>query len=123
MELCNIKITSVEQLSDFSTAYMKGEIKMNLSKAARDLNCDRITARRYLNGFVPTGKRKKYLDDFKDLMLNYLNDSNRHFDYIDHLYYFMKREHDIKCAKSTFNRYIRNDEQLNKAFRELICWV
>ena len=119
MELCNIKITSVEQLSDFSTAYMKGEIKMNLSKVARDLNCDRKTARRYLNGFVPTGKRKrkKYLDDFKDLMLNYLNDSNRHFDYIDHLYYFMKREHDIKCAKSTFNRYIRNDEQLNKAFR------
>lgn len=120
MELCNIEITCVEQLADFSTAYRKGEIKLNISKIARELNCDRKTAKRYLNGFVPcdTRTRKKYLDDYKDLMLSYLKDSNRHFDYIDHLFYFMKREHDIKCVKSTFNRYIRNDEQLNAAFRK-----
>lgn len=118
MKVYSIKINSVEQLSDFSAAYLKGELKMNLSKVARELNCDRKTVRRYLQGHVPkkTRTRTRYLDSYRDTMLEYLNDSNRHFDYIDHLYYFMKREHQITCAKSTFNRYIRNDEQLNKAF-------
>jgi transposase len=115
-----MKINSVEQLIDFSTAYLKGEISMNLSKVARELNCDRKTVRRYLQGNVPkkTRNRTKYLDKYRDTMLKYLNDSNRHFDYIDHLYYFMKREHQITCVKSTFNRYIRNDDQLNKAFKQ-----
>lgn len=120
MELYSIKINSVEQLIDFSTVYLKGELKMNLSKVARDLNCDRKTVRRYLKGDVPkkTRNRTKYLDEYRDVMLQYLNDSYRRFDYIDHLYYFMKREHQITCVKSTFNRYIRNDDQLNKAFKK-----
>ena len=92
MELYSIKINSVEQLIDFSTVYLKGELKMNLSKVARDLNCDRKTVRRYLKGDVPkkTRNRTKYLDEYRDVMLQYLNDSYRRFDYIDHLYYFMK---------------------------------
>ena len=120
MEFYSIKINSVEQLIDFSTVYLKGELKMNLSKVARDLNCDRKTVRRYLKGDVPkkTRNRTKYLDEYRDVMLQYLNDSYRRFDYIDHLYYFMKREHQITCVKSTFNRYIRNDDQLNKAFKK-----
>lgn len=51
-------------------------------------------------------------------MLSYLYDSPRHFSYIDHLFYFMQREHHITCARSTFYRYIVNDEDLRLSFQK-----
>lgn len=57
------------------------------------------------------------MDEFREIILNYLKDSNRHFEYIDHLYYFMKREHAITCCRTTLNRYIRSDIELNQAFK------
>lgn len=115
-----MNINCFSQLLDFSTAYLKGEIKMNISKLARNLHCDRKTIRKYLQGHEPkkTRTRSKYLDSYRELILGYLKDSNRHFDYIDHLYYFIKREHFITCTKSTFYRYIRNDEELYKVFKK-----
>ncbi|MGX7078328.1 hypothetical protein ACWOBI_09190, partial [Globicatella sanguinis] len=106
-EIAKITITSLDDLSRLSEWYQKGELKLNLSKIARELNCDRKTVKKRLEGVIPktTRKRKKYLDEFKPLMLSYLHDSTRHFSYIDHLFYFMKREHHITCARSTFYRY------------------
>ena len=42
---------------------------------------------------------------------------NREIDCIDHIYYFMKREHTITCTRSTFFRYIKNNEELNSKFK------
>ena len=83
------------------------------------MECDRKTVKNYLNGHIPkkTRKRTKYLDAYRDLILHYLKDSYRHFDYIDHLYYFMKREHNITCTRTTFNRYIRNNEDMYTLFK------
>ena len=44
-------------------------------------------------------------------------DEQRNFDCIDHIYYFMKREHTITCTRSTFFRYIKNNEELNSKFK------
>ena len=44
-------------------------------------------------------------------------DEQRNFDYIDHSYYFMKREHGITCTRSTFFRYIKDNEELNSKFK------
>ena len=44
-------------------------------------------------------------------------DEQRNFDYIDHIYYFMKREHGITCTRSTFFRYIKDNEELSKKFK------
>lgn len=48
--------------------------------------------------------------------MNYLDDKYRSFDYIDHFFKFMKREHNITCSRSSFSRYIKNDEELSKKF-------
>lgn len=119
-EIVRITITTFDDLSRLSEWYQKGAIKLNLSKIARELNCDRKTVKRRLEGVVPktTRKRGKYLDDFKPLMLSYLQDTTRHFSYIDHLFYFMRREHYITCARSTFYRYIVNDEDLIQSFKQ-----
>ena len=47
-----IKINNLIELSHLSTAYLKGELKLNISKIARELECDRKTVKNYLNGLV-----------------------------------------------------------------------
>ncbi len=119
MNTVTIKITDLDQALMLSQAYKKGDIKMNVSKLARELNCSRKTLSRRLNGIAPkyTRNRCKYLDAYKDLIYKYLCDEQRTFDYIDHLYYFMKREHGITCTRSTFYRYIKDHEELDKQFK------
>lgn len=68
-------------------------------------------------GQKKTRHRRKYLDTYKSIIVELLNDSSRTFDYIDHLYRFMKREYQVTCSRLTFNRYIRNDSELNKLFK------
>ncbi len=118
-EVIEVRIDKLNQLVHFSKAYKEGSLQMNVSRIARELKCDRKTVRNRLHGKTPTKTRnkKKYLDEFRENMLNYLKDSNRHFEYMDHLYYFMKREHSITCCRTTLNRYIRNDSELSKAFK------
>lgn len=92
------EINILSELSNLSKAYLQGELKLNISKIARKLKWDRKTVKNYLIGHVPknTRNRTKYLDAYKDLILHYLKDPHRHFDCIDHLYYFMKHEHNIQ---------------------------
>ncbi len=109
MNTAVIKINSLDQALMLSRAYKEGEIKLNVSKLARELNCSRKTLSRRLNGIAPkkTRNRKRYLDDYKHLIYKYLCDEQRNFDYIDHIYYFMKREHGITCTRSTFFSILR----------------
>lgn len=113
-------ITKKEDLVLLSPAYRKGELKLNISELSRELKVDRKTIRNYLNGKMPKRKRnrKKYLDEYKELIKKLLNDEKREFLYIDHLYRYLVREHNINCNRVTFNRYIRTNEELNKLFKE-----
>ena len=57
-------ITTINDLSMFSKAYKEGLIKVNISKIAKELNKDRKTIRKYLEGYTPkeTRDRIKYLE-------------------------------------------------------------
>ncbi len=113
------QITKLEDLLMFSKAYKEGMIKLNISKLARDLNKDRKTIRKYLNGEVPkqTRERIKYLDEHRDYIVHVLSDKMQSFDYIEHLFNYLKREKGITCSRSTFSRYIRLDEELSSLFK------
>lgn len=113
-------IKEKEELALLSKAYKKGEIKLNKTQLAQKLNVDRKTVSKYLNGEIPkkNRNRSKYLDTYKDAIKEVLNDDNRVFDYVDHLYRFMKREYKIKCNRVTFNRYIRSDIDLSNLFKK-----
>ena len=112
-------ITSINDLAIFSKAYKKGLIKMNISKLARDLNKDRKTIKKYLEGYTPkeTRDRVKYLDEYREYIIQVLSDKYQSFDYIDHLFKYLKREKGITCSRVTLNRYIREDEELNSLFK------
>lgn len=113
-------INTIEDLRLFSKAFREGLImKPNISKLAKTLNVDRKTVRKTLNGFIPsqTKKRTKYLDPFRDTILELLNDEYREFEYIKHLYNYMKREEKITCSYSSFRRFIVTDDGLSKLFK------
>jgi len=109
------EVTNSKDLLLFSKAYKEGKIKVNVSKIARNLNNDRKTVRKYLNGYTPkkTRNRVMYLDKFRDYIFEVLNDKYQVFDYIDHLFKYLEREKRITCSRTTLNRYIRKDEKLN----------
>ena len=113
------QITKIEDLLMFSKAYKEGMISLNISKLANHLNKDRKTVKRYLEGNVPkkTRERIKYLDEHRDYIVEILNDKYQSFDYIEHLFNYLKREKQITCSRSTLNRYIRKDEELNALFK------
>ena len=96
----------------FSNAYKEGLIKVNISKIAKELNKDRKTIKKYLEGYTPkeTRDRVKYLDEHRDYIKEVLSDKYQSFDYIDHLFKYLKREKGITCSRVTLNRYIREDK-------------
>lgn len=112
-------IDTIHDLALFADAYKKGHFKVNISKLSKELNKDRKTVKKYLNGYIPKANRNrsKYLDNYREVIIGLLSDRFRSFDYIDHLYYYLVREHGIECSRSTLNRCIRNDEVLDGLFR------
>jgi transposase len=112
------QIERIEDLLLFSKAYKEGLIQVNVSKLARNLGKDRKTIRKYLKGEAPkkTRQRIKYLDLHRQYIIDVLNDKRRSFDYVDHLFRYLKRERGITCSRTTLNRYIRTDQELNELF-------
>lgn len=112
-------IGDINDLLMFSSAYKEGIIKLNISKLSRELDKDPKTIRKYLKGEVPktTRTRIKYLDEYREYIIQVLSDKYQSFDYIDHLFKYLKRERGITCTRSTLNRYIRNDIKLNELFK------
>jgi transposase/putative transposon-encoded protein len=111
-------IKQIEDLLLFSKAYQEGLIQVNVSKLARHLGKDRKTVKNYLNGYTPkkTRQRIKYLDHYREYIIEVLTDKYQSFDYIDHLFKYLKREKGITCSRTTLNRYIRIDDELNELF-------
>lgn len=114
------EIKTIDELCKFADLIEKGIVsKPNISKIAKEFGCDRKTVRKRLKGIVPskTRKRKKYLDNFRDLIINLLNDKYRQFDYYKHLYLFLKREYSLECSYGTLKKYIQNDPELSSLFK------
>lgn len=113
-------ITELTELGLFKKIYSKGGRLLNVSKISREFGKDRKTIRKYLKGHIPktTRDRSKYLDEYKKIIEEVLKDKYQSFEYLDHLFQYMKREHKIKCSRSTFSRYIRLDDQLSGLFKQ-----
>ncbi|MEA3423286.1 MAG: hypothetical protein U9Q80_05795 [Bacillota bacterium] len=96
---------------------MEMSINYSLIKSIEDI---RLLSHAYLNGKTSstTRKRTKYLDEYRDLILKLITDKHRTFDYIDHLHNYLVREHKIVCSRSTLNRYVRMDDEINLLFNK-----
>lgn len=119
MTFNTVNISCIEDLVYYSKLIERGVVKMpNISKLARSLNKNRRTIRKALSGIVPKKTRDKssYLDEHRSLIVTLLTDKFKKFEYYQHLYNYLVREHQLECSYSSLKRYIQRDEELNKYF-------
>lgn len=94
-------------------------MKINKSKLARDLNVDRRTIDKYLNGYQPnnTRKRKSKIDDYYDVIKLLLSDETpQKFYYKRVLWQYLKDNHGMSCAESSFRAYISRKPEFQQYF-------
>src|SRR5690625_1088647 len=94
-------------------------MKINKSKLARDLNVDRRTIDKYLNGYQPsnTRKRKSKIDNYYEVIKHLLSDETpQKFYYKRVLWQYLKDNHGLDCSESSFRGYISRKPKFQKYF-------
>jgi hypothetical protein len=116
-----IEIRCVTDLPKLKLLMENLNMKINKSKLARELNVDRRTIDKYLNGYVPHGKRKRNskIDDYYNVITLLLSkDSKQFFYYKRVLWQYLKDNHGLECSQSNFRAYISNRPEFQAYFTE-----
>jgi transposase len=115
-----IKVNSLEDLHKLKTIMEVNNLKVNKSQIARELGVDARTVGKYLNGYVKpsTRNRKSPIDDFKPIIESLLSEESiQVFYYKRVLWQYLKDNHGLTCAQSSFRRYISNNPEFNDYFK------
>lgn len=80
----NISLSCLEDLSKYGKLFKEENVKINKSKIARNLNVDRRTVTKYLNGYSkPTTRCKKTkLDEYDALITHLISSTTQKFYYV-----------------------------------------
>lgn len=116
-----IEIHSLSDLPKFKTLMESLGMKINKSQLARDLNVDRRTIDKYLNGLIPkkTRKRGSKIDKYYDVISHLLSkESKQIFYYKRVLWQYLKDNHGLECSQSAFRAYISRKPEFQAYFSE-----
>ncbi|EIA21412.1 IS21 family transposase [Listeria fleischmannii] len=121
----NINTTmEIKSLSDLPRLQLLMEnlnMKINKSQLARELQTDRRTIDKYLNGFVPktTRQKKSKIDPYYPIICQLLSTETKQvFYYKRILWQYLKDQHGLSCSVSNFRSYIQNHPELNAYFKQ-----
>lgn len=115
----SVEVKTLTDLPRLKIILEATNLKPNMSKIARDMSCDRRTAKRYYEGDFPNGKRDKpsYLDVYYDTIKELLGpDSIQVFYFKSSLWRYLMREKILDCPQSTFRGYISSRPELQAYF-------
>lgn len=115
-----IEINNLEDLHKLRPVMEVNNLKINKSQIARELGVDPRTVGKYLNGYVKpsTRNRKSPIDDFKPIIKSLLSEESiQVFYYKRVLWQYLKDNHGLSCAQSSFRRYISNNPEFNDYFK------
>lgn len=115
-----IKVNSLVDLHKLKVIMEINNLKVNKSQIARELGVDARTVGKYLNGYVKptTRNRKSPIDDFKPIIQSLLSEESiQVFYYKRVLWQYLKDNHGLDCAQSSFRRYISNNVEFNDYFK------
>lgn len=96
-------------------------MKINKSKLAKELNVDRRTLDKYLNGYVAKKKRKKKskIDEYYGVIQLLLSkESQQRFYYKRVLWQYLMDNHGLDCSQSAFRAYITRKPEFQSYFKE-----
>lgn len=103
------KIKSLTDLPNFKNLMENLKMKVNKSQLARELNVDRRTIDKYMNGFTPKGTKNKTskVDAYYEVITDLLSDDSKQtFYYMRILWQYLTDNHGLQCSQSTFRAYI-----------------
>ena len=112
----NLIINSLEDLYKLKPFTENSSLNINKSQIARELDVDRRTVDKYINGFQKSKKRKKAsrLDKYYDIIQELLSNENLQvFYYKRVLWQYLVDNHGLnECKYSNFCHYINSHEEL-----------
>ena len=119
----NIHINVLEDLNKLKSLIENNNLKVNISRLARELGKDRITVKKYIDGYVKTNKRQRQsqFDTYYPLIKELLNDANKLFAYKRVLFQYLKDNYGMPGASSSFRRYISSIDEFDQYFKEKKC--
>lgn len=115
-----IKINSLEDLHKLRVLMEVNNLKVNKSQIAREVGVDARTVGKYLNGYAKpiTRNRQSKIDNFKPIIRSLLSEESiQVFYYKRVLWQYLKDNHGLDCAQSSFRRYISNNPEFNDYFK------
>lgn len=118
--ISNFEIKSLNDLYKLSALEKGLGMKVNKSALARELNVDRRTIKKYINGFKKSKTRQKSssIDQYKETISELLNNESKVFCYKSVLYRYLKENYGLDCSESSFRRYISKNEEFNEYFHK-----
>ncbi|MCM3126122.1 MULTISPECIES: IS21 family transposase [unclassified Mesobacillus] len=117
----DIEIKCVTDLPKLKLLMENLNMKINKSKLARELNVDRRTIDKYLNGYVPPGKRKSNskIDEYYNVISLLLSkESKQIFYYKRVLWQYLTDNHGLECSQSNFRAYLSKKPEFQAYFTE-----
>ena len=115
----DFQIKTLEDLAKLKPFLEDGTLKVNKSQIARELGKDRRTVDKYLKGYEKPVTRHKGspIDDYYEIIRELLSDENQQIFYYKRvLWQFLKDNHQLHCAQSSFRRYISKHPEFQEYF-------
>ena len=114
-----MKINKLEDLHKLKPLMEGNNLKVNKSQIARELGVDPRTVGKYLNGYIKptTRNRKSKIEVFEPIIKELLSENSiQVFYYKRILWQYLKDNHGLDCAQSSFRRYISNHSEFKEYF-------
>lgn len=114
----NLKVDSATDLPYLRSFMDDNDLKINISRLARELSMDRRTVKKYLEGYIKPSSRNKpsYLDKWRDVIRQLLGSDTQIFHFRRNLYQYLSDNFGLDCPEQTFYHYIKNNEEFDRYF-------
>lgn len=116
-----IVLEKLTDLSYFKRFMEANNMKINKSAIARELDVDRRTVTKYLDGFTKRESRSRIsqFDEYYDVIAELLSETNiQRFFYKRILWQYLVDNHGLTGAQSSFRRYISQVPEFNQYFQK-----
>lgn len=114
-----LKIDRPEDLPKLREFMEENNLKINKSEIARQLNMDRRTVSKYLDGYEKSGTRNKpsRMDEYYDVIKELLSSETQIFTFKSVLYRYMQDNYGLRVPRPTFYHYIQKTQEFDQYFK------
>ena len=115
----NLNIKRPEDLPKLREFMEENNLKLNKSEIARQLNMDRRTVSKYLDGYVKSETRNKpsKMDEYYETIKDLLSSETQIFAFRSVLYRYMQDNCGLEIPRPTFYHYLQKMPEFDRYFK------